>query len=352
MSQSARTKPVATQGLTRHFGQVQAAQDITFEVEPGTILGVIGPSGSGKTTLLRMLTGTLAPTSGWVRVLDEDPLHFRPQTRERIGYMPQSFVLYPDLTARENIDFVAALFGLLWRRRYRRTREVLRLVDLWEARGRRAKDLSGGMQRRLTLACALVHDPRLCFFDEPTAGIDPVLRLSIWEEFRRLRDDGRTLVVTTQYVTESEFCDKVAVIAEGRLVAYAPPEQLRQEAYGGEPIVIETELAVEKAELGELTFLRSLEPEGGLTGPQHRFQAVTDDASQASPRIIEALQQRGIGVKAIHEATPTFDEVFARLIEDRTNGSGDDFNGASPRGDALRTDPTSGRAVEPGDRAS
>ena len=150
-------------------------------------------------------------------MLGEDPRSFRRQTRERIGYMPQQFTLYPDLTARENVDFVASLFGMLWRTRHRRTREVLQLVELWDVRGRRAGRLSGGMQRRLELACALVHDPDLLFLDEPTAGIDPILRAKVWEELHRLRDAGRTLLVTTQYVNEAEACDTVALIAGGRL---------------------------------------------------------------------------------------------------------------------------------------
>ena len=135
--------------------------------------------------------------------------------------MPQQFTLYPDLTARENVDFVASLFGILWRTRHRRTREVLELVDLWDVRGRRAGRLSGGMQRRLELASALVHDPDLLFLDEPTAGIDPILRATVWEELHRLRDDGRTLLVTTQYVNEAEECDTVALISDGRLIALA-----------------------------------------------------------------------------------------------------------------------------------
>ena len=158
-------------------------------------------------------------------MLGEDPRRFRRRTRERIGYMPQQFTLYPDLTARENVDFVASLFGILWRTRHRRTREVLQLVDLWDARGRRAGRLSGGMQRRLELACALVHDPDLLFLDEPTAGIDPILRVKIWEELHRLRDDGRTLLVTTQYVNEAEECDTVALISGGRLIALADPDE-------------------------------------------------------------------------------------------------------------------------------
>ncbi len=198
------------EGVSRRYGDMAAVDDISLQVNAGTILGVIGPSGSGKTTMIRMLTGTLEPTSGKLSVLGQHPRKFTRHAREKIGYMPQHFVLYEELTASENLSFVASLFGLLWPKRGRRVKEMLKVVDLWEARGRRARQLSGGMQRRLELACALVHDPLLLFVDEPTAGLDPMLRQKIWDEFRRLREVGRTLVVTTQYVGEAEYCDEVA----------------------------------------------------------------------------------------------------------------------------------------------
>src|SRR5919199_872410 len=224
---------VSMEGVSRRYGDLDAVQNITLQVPRGTILGVIGPSGSGKTTLIRMLTGTLEPTEGTLTVLGQNPRKFTRHTRERIGYMPQHFVLYDELTAAENVDFVAALFGLTWPNRRKRVEHVIKLVDLWDARGRRARQLSGGMQRRLELACALVHDPVLLFVDEPTAGLDPVLRQNIWTEFRRLRDVGRTLVVTTQYVGEAEYCDAVAVMAQGRGVAPAPPQGFGRIAPGG-----------------------------------------------------------------------------------------------------------------------
>jgi ABC-2 type transport system ATP-binding protein len=227
---------VIIDSVTKRFGDEVAVDAISLTGPVGTIQGVIGPSGAGKTTTVRMLTGALGPTDGTVRVLGEDPLRFRRTTRERIGYMPQLFTLYPDLTARENVDFVASLYGILWRTRHSRTEEVLKLVDLWDARGRRAGQLSGGMQRRLELACALVHNPSLLFLDEPTAGIDPLLRGRIWEELHRLRDEGRTLIVTTQYVNEAESCDTVALISGGRLIALSTPEELRRSAIGGDVI--------------------------------------------------------------------------------------------------------------------
>lgn len=223
---------VQLEGVGRRFGDVVAVHDVSLSMAAGTILGLIGPSGSGKTTIVRMLTGTLSASEGTIRVLGEDPRRFRARTRERIGYVPQHFVLYPDLTAAENVGFVASLFGMLPPRRGRRVREVLDLLELWEARDRLGRDLSGGMQRRLALATGLVHEPEVLFIDEPTAGVDPLLRARIWDELIRLRDAGRTLLVTTQYIAEAERCDAVALLSRGELLAVGRPEELRRAVFG------------------------------------------------------------------------------------------------------------------------
>jgi ABC-2 type transport system ATP-binding protein len=301
---------VVIEGATKRFGDDIAVDGISLIVRKGTILGIIGPSGSGKTTTIRLLTGALAPTEGHMRVLGEDPRAFLRQTRERIGYMPQQFTLYPDLTARENVDFVASLFGMLWWTRHRRTREVLQLVDLWDVRGRRAGRLSGGMQRRLELASALVHDPDLMFLDEPTAGIDPILRVKVWDELHRLRDDGRTLLVTTQYVSEAESCDMVALISGGRLIALARPEELRREALGGDIVEIITTGAFDTALLTELPVVRSIERRG-----PNELRVRVDDASTAMPEVVDAITANGGQVASASEARPSFDEVFAILVE-------------------------------------
>lgn len=296
-------------GLSRQYGDVAAVDDITLEVPAGTILGVIGPSGSGKTTLIRMLTGTLEPTKGKLSVLGQHPRKFTRRTRERIGYMPQHFVLYEELTAAENVSFVASLFGLLWPKRGRRVNEVLKLVELWDARGRRARQLSGGMQRRLELACALVHEPVLLFVDEPTAGLDPMLRQKVWGEFRRLRELGRTLVVTTQYVAEAEYCDTVAVLARGRLIALAAPEELRRMAVGGEVIEIETTEAFDGSRLEQVPGVRAVRQ----SAPR-RFLVISDDAGEATPRVLQELNAAGVHVTSSSEYRPSFDEVFATLV--------------------------------------
>jgi len=300
---------VVIDGASVQFADELAVDDISLVVPAGTILGLIGPSGAGKTTTIRLLTGALKPTEGVVTVLGENPGVFRRQTRERIGYMPQSFMLYPDLTVRENVDFVGSLFGMLFWSRRRRTRQVLELVDLWSVRARRAGRLSGGMQRRLELACVLVHDPALLFLDEPTAGIDPLLRSRVWEELHRLRDAGRTLLVTTQYLEEAESCDSVALIAGGRLIALATPDELRREAVGGDIVDVETAEPFDGDVLRALPFVRHVRQEG----PQ-RLWVIVDDAGTATPDVVEAIRAGGGEVASAREVRTSFDEVFTTLV--------------------------------------
>jgi ABC-2 type transport system ATP-binding protein len=301
---------VRATGLTRRFGDQVAVAGIDMEVRSGTILGIVGPSGSGKTTTIRMMTGALAPSEGEIEVLGEAPAMFHRQTRERIGYMPQRFILYPDLSVLENVDFVASLFGLLFLRRRRRRRKVLELLDLWSVRGRRARDLSGGMQRRLELAAALVHEPDILILDEPTAGLDPILRKVVWNELHRLRDGGVTALVTTQYVTEAEECDDVALIAEGRIVAFGTPDQLRREALGGEVIELTTRDVFDAEQLSANEHVHGFQQTG-----LRDFRLVVDDAGTATPDLVDAITAAGGDVVTSREYRPTFEEVFTRLVE-------------------------------------
>jgi ABC-2 type transport system ATP-binding protein len=312
-------------GAGRDFGEGVGVFDLDLEVPSGTILGIVGPSGAGKTTTIRMITGGIDPTQGEVRVLGEDPRRFRRATRERIGYMPQLFTLYPDLTADENVDFVASLFGMLTPRRRRRVREVLELVRLWEVRDRRAGRLSGGMQRRLELASALVHEPALLLLDEPTAGIDPILRKTVWEELDRLKAQGRTLIVTTQYVTEAEGCDAVALIAGGRLVALGAPEQLRRDAAGGDVIEAETESPFDPAALvGKEGII-----DARSTGLR-AFRIVAEDAGTVTPALDDLVTASGGSLAAAREVHLNFDEVFAILVERARREDGMEPDAADP----------------------
>jgi len=303
---------ISMSGVTRHFNGVTAVRDLALQVEPGTILGLIGPSGSGKTTTVRMLTGTLEPSEGEILVGGEDPRRFTRGMRERIAYMPQLFSLYTDLTAAENVGFVAALYGISWFGRDGKIRRALETVDLWEARNRRAGDLSGGMQRRLDLACAIVHEPEILFIDEPTAGIDPMLRQAIWDELRRMRDEGRTLLVTTQYVAEAEYCDNVALLAEGELVALDTPVAMRHRVFGGEVLEIETDAPITPELITNVAEVQSARQAAPRT-----LIAVVDDAGTATPRLMETITGAGIGVISLEEYQPSFDEVFAELVKER-----------------------------------
>ena len=320
-SPSAGERPVIElRNVTRRFNGLTAVDDLSLSLGRGTMLGLIGPSGSGKTTTVRMATGTLRPSFGEIRVLDEDPGGFSRHAREAIAYMPQLFSLYDDLTASENLNFVCGLFGVYFWRRGGIIRRALETVDLWDARDRLARNLSGGMQRRLELACALVHDPQVLFLDEPTAGIDPVLRLSIWNSLRALRDEGRTLLVTTQYVSDAEHCDEVVLLTRGRLVAIDQPEALRRRAFGGDVLRVHTERTVEPqmlADVAHLTMVRQDSPRS--------LTVVTDDAGTASPAIMEALRRQGVGVASVEEYQPSYDDAFAVLVKDaETNGTGSD----------------------------
>jgi ABC-2 type transport system ATP-binding protein len=224
--------------------------------------------------------------------------------------MPQATTLFADLTAKENVDFVGSLFGMVFFSRRRRTREALELLDLWDVRDRRASRLSGGMQRRLELACALVHDPQMLFLDEPTAGLDPLLRERVWQELHRLRREGRTIVVTTQYLNDAEACDMVALIAEGRLIALNTPDDLRRLAMGGDILEIETVEMFDGDLLRDLPVIRNVQQQG-----PRRIRITVDDAGSATPDVVEAVERQGGQVGSSREERPSFDEVFARLVE-------------------------------------
>jgi ABC-2 type transport system ATP-binding protein len=306
----AAERTVVANDLTRIFEDTTAVAGVSFDVRAGSIFGIIGPSGSGKTTTLRMVMGSIAPTRGSVHVLGEEPHRFTARTREQIGYMPQQFILYPDLSARENVDFVGSLFGLLIFRRRRRVREVLQLLDLWDARNRHAKALSGGMQRRLELACALVHEPKLLILDEPTAGLDPLLRLRVWQELHRLREAGVTVVVTTQYVTEIEECDRVALLSGGRLIALDSPAGLRRSAFGGDIVEIETTDTFDAAVLPPDPRVQSIRQTG-----LREFRVAVDEAATSLPDLVDAVTAAGGDVATAREVRPSFDEVFAELVK-------------------------------------
>lgn len=305
---------IRTQNLSKQFGEQFAVQEVSFYLPRGSIFGFIGPSGSGKTTTLRLLTGIYQPSDGEVHVLEHDPSSFKRKDRERIGYLPQQFVLYPDLSVQENMNFAASIYGVGLRTRKKRIRELLEFVELYEHRTKLVRQISGGMQRRLALAATLIHSPELLFLDEPTAGIDPVLRRKFWDYFQELQANGVTLFVTTQYVGEAAYCDYVGVMADGRLLMVETPEGLRKAAYSGEMVNLQ---AKERIDYHHVNSLRE-QPYvvGDLLRINDNYLRITvDEASTAMPALISWADQENITIESIEEFLPPFDDVFVKLIQ-------------------------------------
>lgn len=303
---------IDVQGLGKDFGSGPVLRDLSLEVRRGEIFGLIGPSGSGKSTTIHLLCGHLRPSGGTVTVFGQQPSRFQTATRRRIGYMAQGFVLYPDLTVHENVAFAAGLYGLSeWTHRAV-IRATLQLVELWDARDRAASKVSGGMQRRIALAAALVHGPDLLFADEPTANLDPILRAKLWAHFRELSERGRTLLLTTQYIDEAEYCDRVGLMFDGALIAEGQPAALRRRAYGGDIV----DLQAEQPSPDHRPALERLEGVHQVTPlADGSLRMVVADAERMIPDLLDAVEQLGATVRTIGQYRPTFDEVFIRLIE-------------------------------------
>lgn len=318
---------VRTCDLSKTYDSGVGVHDIDLEVERGTIFGFIGPSGSGKTTTIRLLTGVIVPDAGEISVLGKSPAEFDQTDRGRLGYMLQLSVLYPHLTIWENMIFASSLFGMPWKGRRKRIVEQLESVELLDARSRRLSDASGGMQRRASLAATLVHDPDVMFLDEPTAGIDPILRKKVWGQLAELRDRGRTLFITTQYVGEAAYCDRVGVLADGRLVAIDTPEGLRRQAFGGELLDVVFTAPLTPGQVDAL-----FEAAGATAMNRigsHSMRLVVHDAGEAAPLVTDWASSDGAEIESIEPFLPPFDDVFVELVHEAIEGTSVD-TGADP----------------------
>jgi ABC-2 type transport system ATP-binding protein len=315
---------IVVAGLERAFGEFQAVQGIDLEVGEGKIYGFLGPNGAGKTTTVRMLTTLLLPTGGEASVAGHDVVSEARQVRATIGVALQEAALDPLMTGRELIRLQATLQGLPPAAGRKRADALLERVDLTAAADRRVGAYSGGMKRRLDLAAALVHEPRVLFLDEPTTGLDPVSRKTIWEEVRALNEDGTTVFLTTQYLEEADqLADNVGIIDSGRIVAEGTPETLKEEIGNPHVELIVAEGAVAAAErvCGELG--RLLPPKDGK-----RVLVEVENGSADIPRVVLALDQAGIEVEGLELVRPTLDDVFVaktghRLEAEETEESGE-----------------------------
>ncbi len=246
---------VRLQDVSRRFGTLTAVRDVSFSLPAGGIVGLVGSDGAGKTTLLRMVAGMIPPDTGTVTVAGRDSVHERAAVKELIGYMPQRFGLYPDLSVAENLDFVMDIYGITGAERAQRRERYLGFSNLLPFVERRAGDLSGGMKQKLGLACVLVHEPRVLILDEPTNGVDPVSRQEFWQILAEMKQTGMTLMVSTAYLDEGERCDRLLLMHEARVIADATPDEVRAEFSNLEEAIVQRIQAVD-ANLTEDAFGR------------------------------------------------------------------------------------------------
>ena len=303
---------IVAKDLTRRFGEFTAVDHISFTMDAGEVVGYLGPNGYGKTTTIRMLLGLLIPTEGEARVLGYDVVRQAEQVRAQVGYMSQKFALYHDLTAGENLAFYAGVYG---ERSRARLEEVLDLVGLRQLEGERVSDLSAGWRQRLALATAIVHHPRLLFLDEPTSGVDPTARRAFWDLIYELVAGGVTALVTTHYMDEAEYCGRVGIMRDGKLLAMDTPSALKSSALPGLAWDVFVGGAGTEGTSPLLIALNALETcpcvlRAGLTGDHLR--AITPFDVNAET-LLGRLGEAGVTGLRVEPVEPTLEDVFLAL---------------------------------------
>jgi ABC-type multidrug transport system ATPase subunit len=302
---------ISANSLVRRFGNFTAVDGVSFRVEKGEIFGFLGPNGSGKTTVIKMLTGLLPLSAGNARVEGLDVRTDAEGVRERIGYMSQNFSLYYDLTVRENLQFYGRVYSLDPPRLKRRIEEIVQLNGLGPYLNRLAAQLSGGWKQRLALGCAMLHEPKLLFLDEPTAGIDPVARRQLWDLLFELSGQGITFFVTTHYMDEAERCSHVAYIYYGKLIADGTPNSLRELPDVQPEGTLRVEITTPEVTRA-LRFARQLPGIRSATIFGQSIHALIEDRLSLED-IREQLSKNGIAIAEIRPLAPSLEDVFVEL---------------------------------------
>jgi ABC-2 type transport system ATP-binding protein len=307
-----RSIAVSVRNLERRFGSFVAVNRVSFDVARGEIFGFLGPNGSGKSTTIRMLTGILAPSAGTGTVAGFDVNTEAEKIKSHIGYMSQRFSLYEDLTVEENIDFYSGIYRIAKERRQERKEWVIEMAGLAEHRASRTAILSGGWKQRLALGCAVLHEPPVIFLDEPTSGVDPLSRRRFWDLIYDLSAKGVTVFVTTHYMEEAEYCDRIGLIHRGDLIAVGTPHELKTTLMQEDVLEVVCERPQEA--MNEIEGIDVVK-EVALFGKD--LHAVAADGEAAAAAIRQQLETRGYRINRVEKITPSLEDVFVSLVEAR-----------------------------------
>jgi ABC-2 type transport system ATP-binding protein len=299
---------VNVEGLTRVFGDFTAVDHISLEVKRGEIFGFLGPNGAGKSTTIRMLTGLLMPSAGSGTVGGFDVLTQSETIKRNIGYMSQKFSLYDDLTVEQNVNFFSGIYNVPQAKKGERKEWALRMAGLLDRRGVLTRTLPGGFKQRLALGCAILHEPPILFLDEPTSGVDPVSRRGFWKLIYEMSHGGTTVFVTTHYMDEADYCDRLALIYRGKIIAEGTPNELRRNFMARDVLEIEAAPLV-----GALDALHRRGIETAVFGSA--LHATVENAEAAIPKVREILGEANVAVNRIEKIVPSLEDVFVTLIE-------------------------------------
>ena len=303
---------VVANALTKQFGDFIAVNRVSFEVQPGEVIGYLGPNGSGKTTTIRMLCGLLRPSAGSARVLGVDIEHNAEQIKRQIGYMSQKFALYDDLTVRENLEFYFGVYEVPFAMQKERYPKILAMAGLEKRPNSLANELSGGWRQRLALGCALVHKPKLLFLDEPTSGVDPLARREFWDLIYELAAEGTTVFVTTHYMDEAEHCGRVGFMRTGNLLAFDTPRALKDKYLQGAAWALSVTPLLEAIQvLSDLPGIAQAHMQGD------RAQIVLGSGEWTMESLSVKLGENNIEVTGIEIVEPTLEDVFNLLATSR-----------------------------------
>ncbi len=295
--------------LSKKFGDFKAVNDVSFAIPKGEIFGLLGPNGAGKTTTIRMLCGIMPPTSGKGTVLGFDIEKESEDIKKQIGYMSQKFSLYNDLTAKENINFYASIYGVPKSKRSSRVDELIEMAGLGNHRNALTFNLSGAWRQRLALACAVVHEPPMLFLDEATAGVDPVSRREFWDLIYDMAGNGVSVLATTHYMDEAEYCNMIAMMYRGELIAYASPDELRDNI-PGVLYQVECDNPTEAMELlKQQPWVYEVSIHGVL------LHVMVDD-SKREKNLLKTLNNHHIEIIRMEESIPSLEDVFITTIEE------------------------------------